>query len=291
MILLMFHNNFAVPQQQTSEPVLHPFLLIKPFLILLACALTSVTLLAPACLAEQQAAGVGQSQNDQTQTEALKVRIAEPFIELHTGSGVGYPVFHVVEKEGLVTIVKKRTDWYKLRTEKAIEGWAHQSQLLKTLNLDGSQFDVKLADEQDYRERRFGAGFMSGDFGGARVMTLHGNWSWTRNIEMELAYSQALGSASAIQMAELALLHQAFPDWLVSPYFRLGGGMVKTSPQTTLILSHDREDEMIFAGIGARVYLARQFSLRAEYNAYTILTSRNDNDEVEEWKIGFSVFF
>jgi len=31
--------------------------------------------------------------------------------------------------------------------------------------------------------------------------------------------------------------------------------------------------------------------MRLEYNNYLALTSRDDNEEVNEWKMGFNVFF
>ncbi len=57
----------------------------------------------------------------------FSVRIAEPYIELHTGPGRGFPVFHVVDRGELVEVIKRRTDWFKLRTAKGKEGWAKRS--------------------------------------------------------------------------------------------------------------------------------------------------------------------
>ena len=42
---------------------------------------------------------------------------------------------------------------------------------------------------------------------------------------------------------------------------------------------------------GARIYLARRFMLRAEYRQYMVLTDRDDNEELEAWKLGVSVYF
>ena len=86
-------------------------------------------------------------------------------------------------------------------------------------------------------------------------------------------------------------MHQPFPEWRVSPYFKLGAGIIQTSPFTTLVQTPDRTDEIVNVGVGVKAYISRQFFIRAEYSSHTILTSRNDNDEVEEWKLGFSVFF
>jgi len=51
---------------------------------------------------------------------ARKVLVADPFIELHTGPGRGYPIFHVVERGREVEIIKRRTDWFRVGP---IAGW------------------------------------------------------------------------------------------------------------------------------------------------------------------------
>jgi hypothetical protein len=39
------------------------------------------------------------------------------------------------------------------------------------------------------------------------------------------------------------------------------------------------------------MYATRRFVLRAQFNSYVVFTSRDDNEEVEEWKAGFAFFF
>lgn len=85
--------------------------------------------------------------------------------------------------------------------------------------------------------------------------------------------------------------HVFFPEWRVSPFFMLGGGVIHTEPTSTLIGAEDRTDDMAVAGLGIRAYVSRRFVFRAEFNEYIIFTSRNSNEEVNEWKAGFSFFF
>ena len=59
--------------------------------------------------------------------ELRKVAVAEPYVELHTGPGRGYPVFYIAERGETVELLKQRTDWIKLRTARGVEGWAHNS--------------------------------------------------------------------------------------------------------------------------------------------------------------------
>ena len=67
--------------------------------------------------------------------------------------------------------------------------------------------------------------------------------------------------------------------------------MIETKPHTTIVQAEDRTDEIVHAGIGANVYLSDRFILRVEYKRHTVLTSRDDNQEIDQWKAGFSVFF
>ena len=50
-------------------------------------------------------------------------------------------------------------------------------------------------------------------------------------------------------------------------------------------------DQVGHVGAGLRIYTTRRFLLRAEYKSYVVFTSRDENEEVEEWKVGFAFFF
>ena len=56
------------------------------------------------------------------------VEVDGPYIELHSGPGRGYPVFHTVERGGRVELLKRRTDWYRVRSGD-VEGWVNRGDL------------------------------------------------------------------------------------------------------------------------------------------------------------------
>ncbi|RPI63204.1 MAG: SH3 domain-containing protein, partial [Lysobacterales bacterium] len=66
-----------------------------------------------------------------------EVTIADPFIELHTGPGGGYPVFFVAERGEEIALIRRRTEWFLVRVARGQEGWVHFEQLATTLNPDG----------------------------------------------------------------------------------------------------------------------------------------------------------
>lgn len=220
-----------------------------------------------------------------------EVTVAEPFIELHTGPGRGYPVFYVAERGEQVSVLRRRTDWFQVRVPRGEEGWVHLDQVGLTLNADGEPFQVRGFSLDDYTDRRWELGVQYGDFGGANVISGYGGFGLTQNLQIELWFSQALGRFSDSTMVNLNITHLMFPDRKVTPLFTLGAGTIDTSPKATLVSTIDRSDSMAHAGIGVRTYITRRFVFRADYKAYVVLTSRDENEEVREWKAGFSFFF
>ena len=223
--------------------------------------------------------------------EPREVTIADPYIELHTGPGRGYPIFFVAERGEQIELLKRRTEWFKVQVARGQEGWVHFEQLTTSLDLDGEPFDLPAIGLSDYAARRWEVGALYGDFGGANVIAAYGSRSFTPNLSGELWVSQALGRFSDSTMATLNIVHLMYPDWRASPYFTLGAGVINTEPKATLVATTDRTDSLATAGAGVRMYLTRRFVFRAEYKAHVVFTSRNDNEEVREWKAGFSFFF
>ena len=223
--------------------------------------------------------------------QRLRVTVDDAYIELHTGPGRGYPVFHVVEQGELIELHKRRTDWIKIGTRRGKTGWVRRADLNHTLGPDGKNLDFSDPGLEDYAARRWDMGVLVGDFDGADSLGVHVGYRFAKNLSAELKLTQATGTFADSRVAALALLHQPFPAWRVSPFFSLGAGIIDTQPAATLVRTEDRRDTDIMAGVGALVYISRRFVLRVEYNNHKILTSRDQNEEVNEWKVGLNVFF
>ena len=108
---------------------------------------------------------------------------------------------------------------------------------------------------------------------------------------MELWLSHVLGRFSNSRVLNANIVHTLFPEWRASPFFTLGTGVIRTEPKGTIVATSDRTDNLAHVGIGVRTYLSHRLLFRAEYKTYVVFTSRDDNEEVSEWKAGFSFFF
>jgi uncharacterized protein YgiM (DUF1202 family) len=220
-----------------------------------------------------------------------EVKIADPYIELHTGPGEGYPIFYVVERGSFVEVIKRKTDWFNVRTDKGKTGWVARAQMEKTLTPSGEATQFADAELGDFTKRRWEAGLVGGTFNSAPVMTLYGAYAMNGNLSAELSASQVTGDYSSSVLVDINLVSQPFPEWRYSPFFTLGMGQIQTSPNVTLVLAKDTQDLTAHVGLGLKIYLTRRFILRAEYKNYVGFSSDDNNEEFEEWKAGFAFFF
>lgn len=222
---------------------------------------------------------------------AIEVVVAEPYLEMHTGPGRGYPVDYVVERDAAVEILKRRTNWFKVRADNGHEGWVKEADMALTMDIYGEPVSFSTANRTDFLSSRWEVGALTGDFGGANIISAYGGYSLTGNLSIELSASQILGNFSNGYLGSANIVHQTWPEWRVSPFFTLGTGVIRTEPKATLVAAEDRTDQYAQVGAGVRAWLTRRLIFRAEYKSYVIFTSQDENEEIEEWKIGFGFFF
>lgn len=223
--------------------------------------------------------------------DALIVTANKAYIDIYSGPGRGYPVFHVLEKNEPVILRKIRTDWIKVQTKRGKEGWVRRDDMQYMLGPDDlpPSFTDELRSDAVVGYFEFGAAY--GDFGGADTMAFSLGYRFTRNLTAELRYAQNTGRVSNSEIISVGLLHQPFPEWRISPFFGIGAGTITIDPNATLVATEDRIDSVLQASIGTYVYLSRRFFIRAEYTNHYMLTTRESNEEVNGWKLGFNVFF
>jgi hypothetical protein len=223
--------------------------------------------------------------------EYLQLFVTEPYLELHTGPGRGYPVFHVVARDASVDVLFRRTDWFKVRTERGVEGWASQSDLLKTVLADGTPFVFPLGDRAGFSSHTWEMGIFAGQYGAATLISGYAAFSFNSQLQLEAAVGNFLGKFTNGVTGDIGFAHIILPEARVSPFLTLGVGLVHTEPKATLVQPANRTEQSAYVGGGLRYYLTRRFFLRAEYKAHWIFTRRNVNEEADEWKLGFAFFY
>jgi hypothetical protein len=219
------------------------------------------------------------------------VQIVDSYLELHTGPGRGYPITQVVERGEWVEILKRRTDWFKIRTSHGKEGWAVRAQMETTLTEAGVQTTFRDVLLEDYLKRRFEVGFAGGVLESDPLMLARTGYRLNDFYTVELTIGQSVGSFSSSTLLFGSLLVEPFPEWRYSPFFSLGLGRFRNTPSATLVGGVETNSNMANAGLGINIYLTRSFVLRGDYNRHVVFVDANRINQYNELSLGVSIFF
>jgi uncharacterized protein YgiM (DUF1202 family) len=223
--------------------------------------------------------------------EYLQLFVTEPYLELHTAPGRGYPVTQVVARGESLEVLKRRTEWFEVRTERGIIGWAYDRDLARAQLADGSAFTFSMGDRAGFAAHRWESGVQLGAYAGATMVSAFSAFSFTNETKLEFSAGQFLGNLSNGYVADIGLSHVFMPTWRISPFVTLGTGYERLVPKATLAAPTDQDSQTAYTGIGARYYIGRRFFLRGEYRHHTVFTSRDSNEVKQEWKVGFAFFY
>jgi hypothetical protein len=219
-----------------------------------------------------------------------RVVIVDPFIELHTGPGKGYPIFHVVERNDWIEVMKRKTDWFKVQDREGNVGWVLIDQMEKTLSAPGIQTQFKKIAKQHFGERSFEGGLQFGDFEGSALMSFYAGYNFNSNLEAEIEFGKAAGKNSNTDLVRMSVLSTPFPNWRVSPFFTIGGGSLETKPKKG-VFAEGSSVTFADVGLGLRYYLSRRIFFRADIKQNIVFIDDDNSGEFLEWKLGFSFFY
>lgn len=122
-----------------------------------------------------------------------RVQIADPYIELHTGPGRGYPVHFVAARQEWIAITLRHTDWYKVRTAGGKEGWVHRKQLETTLTEAGGAKTFRDIALDDYLGRRVQLGAAWGQFKSEPMLKFWTSYKLSDTLSVEGTIGQVQG--------------------------------------------------------------------------------------------------
>ena len=212
------------------------------------------------------------------------------YIDVRTGPGRGFPVHHVIERGETFLVSKRRTDWLHIRTHErpARSGWIHITELANTTDTKDVAVTLRALDPA---AARFSWAISAGDWTGRSSLLTQFGFKVTPNISLIAEAGQVLGETETATRYGALIRHTPFPRQRLSPYFQLGTGVLEASPRATLAQPLDSRDQYTSVGGGLNLRLARQFTLTLDYRHHQVLTTSDNNEEINEWQIGFSVAF
>jgi uncharacterized protein YgiM (DUF1202 family) len=220
-----------------------------------------------------------------------RLKITDPYIEMRTGPGRGFPVHHVAERHEFVSVELRHTDWFKVRTDNDKVGWVHRRQLASTLTDAGTAKTFRDTMLDDYLTRRVQVGAGFGRFRSEPMQKLWGSYRLSDALSLEGTIAQVQGVFSGTDLWHANLLAEPWSDQRLSPFLGIGVGRFRNFPNQTLVDATDTDVNLASATVGVRYYLTDRFVLRADWTIYTAFVSDQRAQEFRAITGGISFFF
>jgi hypothetical protein len=219
----------------------------------------------------------------------LVLVVTEPYLEMHSGPGRGFPVVYVIGRDELVTVLYSRTDWYKVRAPNGNEGWVRRTDLARTLLETGEP--APIPPYPDFASHRWELGAGYGVFNRENLVTAYTDFSLTSSLDIEAVVQQAFGTIDNRYIATLGMRHTFIPEWKwFSPTAGIGGAyqyIQDRVPPAPL----QKSNSLAYVSLGARGFITRRFLWRVDWRHYVVFNDLNVYEDLEEWKFGLAVFF
>lgn len=220
-----------------------------------------------------------------------KVQVTDPYIELHTGPGRGYPVTFVAERNEWIEILLRHTDWFKVRAANGQEGWVSRAQLATTLTEAGTTKAFRDVLLDDYLRRRLELGAAWGMFDGEPMLKIWSAYRFADALSVELAAGQVQGTFAGTELWNVNVNVEPWSDRRLSPFFGIGLGRFTNIPNASLVNAVSTSANLANAVIGLRWYIAERFVAKVDYTIYTAYTSDNSSTEYRAATLGIAFFF
>ena len=263
----------------------------KPLIATVPVPGSTATVDIPAPLATVSAPTVPVADSVPGGVKVERVQVTDPFIELHTFPGRGYPIFYVAGRGEWVSIELRHTDWYKVRTATGKVGWVTRAQLETTLAENGLQNDFGDVKYNDYLARRVELGAGYGRFHREPMIKFWLSYRISDTLSFESTLAQVQGVFSGTTLWHVNLQAEPWSDQRFSPFAGIGIGRFHNIPNQSLVEFQQTNARMADAIVGARYHLSDRFMVRVDYAIYTAFVSDQRSLEYRAATAGLSFFF
>ena len=228
----------------------------------------------------------------------VELRVIDSYLELHSGPGRGYPIFHVIEQDDQVKVLTRRANWFYVSDRRGREGWVKQEGLARTLAPTGLPAALPETNHGDFLKQQGRVGLAFGKQEAADTVTVMGGYRLHPVVGIEAEYGQFFGKYNEGRFYGANLLIEPFQffeysqNWSFTPFLSWGLGEQRWQEKTKINVgtSSSSTIDYKFAGFGLHYYIGFNFVIRGEYRNL-ILTPDNLEVSNDVWRVGFSSFF
>lgn len=227
--------------------------------------------------------------------EVPALEVIDPYLEIRSGPGRGYPVFYVIEEGEQVQVLVRQPGWYEVRSNNGKQGWVAQSQIARTMQRSGEPADLPTVSYGDYLKRGWQVGFSTGQFTSGSVGSADNikanlgyrplNWLVVEAETGKFFAPETRGGYNSFN-----LVFEPFSRNRWSPAVLLGSGVMNIESQPEQVVLDIDDSSYTHYGLRLNYYIGRNFLINMEYKYFDV-DAEPASEELEAWYIGFNTFF
>jgi len=205
------------------------------------------------------------------------------YMELKTAAGRAQPIFSVVEKNETFIILKKKTDWLKVKSESGNSGWVNQADFFQAIGVAG------FSERKSHVSSKWELGLSGGKFGSENSYGISvGNYLLPEIlVSANLSKASGVYSSSTIGTADFTL--HLYRRYIVSPFVSIATGFMNNTPRQVLVNAQDQTQVVYSYGGGLSLNPYKNVSIRLTVRDYYLADVKNN---YYDWRLGvFGVFF
>jgi hypothetical protein len=215
--------------------------------------------------------------------------VEDPFLELRSGPGRGFPVFFVVERGRWVVIEMRRTDWFLVLTQEGARGWVARAQIERTLA--GGQVSMRDRLVDGLLADRVQLGGAWGRFEREPMLKLWAHWRASDIFGLEATTGQVQGVFSGTDFWHLAVVAEPWGRGRWSPFAGVGIGQFRNFPNSSLVGARFTDARLASASLGLRFNAGPRLALRLDWSLYTAFVADERSPEYRALTAGLAFSF
>ncbi len=222
----------------------------------------------------------------------VSLKVIDTYLDLHTGPGRGYPVFHVIEQDQQVTVLRRRSNWFYVSDRRNRKGWVKQESLARTLAPTGLPAALPDIQHGDFLAQKLRVGFALGQQEKADTATIMAGFRLLSFAAIEAEYGQIFDNQVDGISYGFNLILEPIKSWSFTPFISKGIGKQdwENKEKGEVGKANTFHTDYEFTGVGINYYIGLNFVVRGEYRK-VYFSSDNDSVSNSAWRLGFSSFF
>lgn len=222
--------------------------------------------------------------------EENKLGVTNAFIDLRTGAGVGFPVFHSVNRGGSVTLLKQKANWYKVQAKRGITGWVQADKLAQgTQHLQSRQpFSRVNSLRQNSRNIALETAF--GIIGDDPMYGIAMQWRPWRCCGVEARMNKVMGSYTDARLLTAGLYAEKMLWTKWHFLLALSMGEMSGTPRQTLVNQSVITNSLRTLGLGAKYRVAQRLNVLLGWRLHQTDIQTGDS-QLNELYTGVQVYF